>query len=135
MIFNNQYAPERTIIYTTRTNIFTYHILISSCVGGAEEGPPMYKMRACFLNIPLPLSVPIFNKKSHRTLAMETFIIWSKLESFHSSYPMRFFVENWYTKSQGHKKNCPHFICKRVRSFPSTQLAIGVVLLHKRGDR
>ena len=59
--------------------------------------------------MPLALSVPIFNKKSDRTRAVETFKIWPKFESFQSSCPMRFFVENWHTKSQGHKKKCPKF--------------------------
>ena len=34
---------------------------------------------------------------------METFEVWPNFESFHSSCPMRFFVENLHTKNQGHK--------------------------------
>ena len=89
----------------------------NSCVGGAGVDPPTYIMRAFFL-MPLALSMPIFNNKSLRSLAVETFKIWPKFESFHSLFPMRFFVENWHTKSQGHKKNCPHFLRRRVCLFP-----------------
>ena len=71
-------------------------------MGGAGADPPMYKMMDFFL-IPLALSLPFFTKKSHRTPAVETFKIWPKFESFHSSSPMRFFVDNWYTKAQGYK--------------------------------
>ena len=48
--------------------------LISSLVGGAGADPPTNKMRAFFL-MPLALSVPTFNKKYHRTRAVETFKI------------------------------------------------------------
>ena len=102
--------------YTTRTSIITYSILIPSCVGGAGADPPTYKMRTFFL-MPLDLSVSIFNKKPHRTRAVETFKIWPNFESFHS--PMNFFVENWHIKSQRHKKSCPHFIRRRVRPCPT----------------
>ena len=104
--------------YTTRTSIFTYRTLISRSVGVAGEDPPTYKMRAFFL-MPFALSVPILNKKSHRTRVVETFKIWPKFESFHSPCPMRFFVQNWHTKSQGHKKNCPYFLRWRIRPYPS----------------
>ena len=52
----------------------------------------------------LALGVRIFNKKSHRTRNVETFKLWSNFESFHSSCPVKFFVENWHTESQRHKK-------------------------------
>ena len=68
-------------------------------------------MRAFFL-------MPFLTKKSQQTRAVETFKIWPKFESFHSLCPMRFFVENWLTKTQGHKKNFPHFLRRRVRPFP-----------------
>ena len=50
------------------------------------------------------LIVPIFNEKSHRTRAEETSKVYPNYESFHSSCPMRSFVENWRSKSLGHKK-------------------------------
>ena len=44
--------------------------LIANCVGGKGANPLTYKMRTIFL-MSLALSVPIFNKKSHRTQAVE----------------------------------------------------------------
>ena len=70
---------------------------IPSCVGGAGADLPTYKTRTFFSYAPLALSVSIFNKKSHRTRAVETFKIWP-FESLHISCPMNFFVENWHTK-------------------------------------
>ena len=89
-------------------------ILIASWVREKGVNDPSYKMRTIFL-MSLALSVPIFNKKSHRTQAVETFEVWPNFESFHRSCRMRFFVENWHTKSKGHKKKCSHFIRRRVR--------------------
>ena len=80
-------------MYTTRTNIFTCRTLIYSFVEGTGADTTMYKMRA-FFRLPLAFGVPIFNKKSHRTPDVETFKIWPKFESFHSSCPMRLSVEN-----------------------------------------
>ena len=43
---------------------------------------------------------------------------------------MRSFIENWYTKAQGHKKYCP-LLQKGWAAFAlPTQLQIRVVLLH-----
>ena len=98
--------------------IFTCSILIPSCVGWAGANPPTYKKGTFFL-MPLAFSVSIFNKTSHRTRAVETFKFLPKFESFHSSCLMRFFLENWHTKSQGHNKNCPHFTRRRVCPCPS----------------
>ena len=53
----------------------------------------------------LVLSVPTFSKKYHRTRNMETFKLWPNFESFHSSCPMGYFVENRHTMIQGHQKN------------------------------
>ena len=92
-------------------------ILIASWVREKGVNDPSYKMRTIFL-MSLALSVPIFNKKSHRTQAVETFEVWPNFESFHRSCRMRFFVENWHTKSKGHKKKCSHFIRRRVRPLP-----------------
>ena len=105
-------------MYTTRTSIFTYLTLIPSCVGGAGEDPPTYK-RGTFFLMPSALSVSIFNKKSHRTRVMETFEFLPKFESFHSPCLMRFFLENWHTQSQGHKKSCSHFTLRRDFPCPS----------------
>ena len=68
-------------------------ILIASWVREKGVNDPSYKMRTIFL-MSLALSVPIFNKKSHRTQAVETFEVWPNFESFHRSCRMRFFVEN-----------------------------------------
>ena len=92
-------------------------ILIASWVREKGVNDPSYKMRTIFL-MSLALSVPIFNKKSHRTQAVETFEVLPNFESFHRSCRMRFFVENWHTKSKGHKKKCSHFIRRRVRPLP-----------------
>ena len=52
-------------------------------------------------------SVPIFNKISHRTRAVETFKHWLNFENFHSSCSrMGYFVENCHTESQRHKGAC-----------------------------
>ena len=72
-------------------------------------------------------------KKSHRTRAVETFKIWPNFESFHSSYPMKFFIENWHTKSQGHKKIVLILYEGAFTPFPPTQLEIRIVLLLKEG--
>ena len=40
-------------------------------------------------------------------------------ETFHSFCPMRFFVENWHTKNQGHKKERSLFRSGRVHPCPS----------------
>ena len=109
--------------YTIRTSIFTYRApllwskttLIASCVRWKWANPPTFKLRRIFL-MSLALSVPIFNKKSHWTRAVETFKLWPNFETFHRSCPMIFFVENWHNKSQGHKKKCIHFILGRI--FP-----------------
>ena len=45
------------------------------------------------------------------------------------------FVENWHTKSQGHKEIVLIFYVGGFAPFPPTQLVIRVVLLRKRGDR
>ena len=103
--------------YTSQTSIFTYRTLIPSRVGGAGVDLPTYEMRTIFL-MSLALSVPIFNKKSHWTRAVETFKLWSNFETFHRSCPMIFFVENWHNKSQGHKKKCIHFILGRIFPCP-----------------
>ena len=112
--------------YNDRTNIFTYRLFYGVKLSQLpaewelrEKGvnDPSYKMRTIFL-MSLALSVPIFNKKSHRTQAVETFEVWPNFESFHRSCRMRFFVENWHTKSKGHKKKCSHFIRRRVRPLP-----------------
>ena len=48
--------------------------LIPSCVEGAGADPPMYKIRIIFpMSLALSVSVPIFNKKFHRTQAVEAF--------------------------------------------------------------
>ena len=64
------------------------------------------------------VSVPIFNKKFHGTRAVENF------ETFHSSCPMIFFVENRHTKSQGHKKNAHILYVGESAPAPPTQLEI-----------
>ena len=94
-------------------SLVIYLTLIPSCVGGAGVDPPTCQIRTILL-VSLALTMPIFNKKSHRSG------LYPNFEGFHSSCPRRFlFVENWHTKSQGHKKNCPHFICRSHRPFPS----------------
>ena len=88
-------------VYTTQISIITYIEslygvkLIPSCAGGVGFDPPIYQMRTIFL-IPFTLSVPIFNKKNHRTRTVGIFKLWPNFERLH---PMRFFGENWHTKS------------------------------------
>ena len=66
---------------------------------------------------------------------METFKICPKFEGFHISCPMKFFVENWHTKNQGHiGKIVLIFYKGGFVPFPQTQLANRIVLLHKTGD-
>ena len=69
-------------------------------VGGAWEDPPTSKKGTFFL-MTLVLSMPIFNKKSHQTKAVEFLKFWAqhrmmiylllvKFETFHRSCPMIF---------------------------------------------
>ena len=121
----NWYLDTWNLSYTvsghkslSTASVWSKTTLIIGGVGGAGIDSPSWKTFKFFL-MPLALSVPIFNKKSYQTRAMETFKIWPNFECFHSSCPMRFFVENWHTKTQGHKKNCPHFIRRNVCPFYS----------------
>ena len=109
---------EMAVSLQGKTSIFTYRTLISSCVGGARTNPPTYEIWAYFLMC-LALNVPIFNKKSHRTRAMINLQILTKVWKFPHLVSVEIFVKNWHTKSQGLKKNCPHFLQRWVRPFPS----------------
>ena len=60
--------------------LYLFHPNSQLCVGGAGADPHMYIMRAFFL-MPLALSMPIFNKKSQWTRAVETFKIRPNFET------------------------------------------------------
>ena len=83
----------------------------------------------------LALSEPIFNKKSHRTRAVETFKLWSNFESFHSSCPMRLLLKIGTLRAKDIRKIVLFLYVGAFTPFTATQLAIRVVLIHKRGDR
>ena len=74
--------------------------LIANCVEEKGASPPPYKMRKIFL-MSLALSVPIFNKKSHWTRAVETFKLWPNFETFHRSCPIIFLLKIGTIRAKG----------------------------------
>ena len=86
-------------------------------------------MRTIF-RMSLAHSVQIFNKKSHRTRAGETFKIWPKFESFHSLCPMIFLLKFDTLRAKDIRKIVLILYIGGFTPFPSTQLAIMVILLH-----
>ena len=66
--------------------------------GGARVGSRTFKLETFFV-MPLALSTPIFNQKSHRTIAVEWLkfsvvvaLLQEKFETFHSSSYFRFAI-------------------------------------------
>ena len=113
--------------------------LICSYVKEASANPPTSKQRTIFL-MPLTLSVPIFNKKSHWTqpeecLKFRNYLPYSPYSIFETYHSSCLLLKIGSLRAKGIKKSS--FIILKVGGSapaPPTQLRIRVVQLHTKGD-